>query len=62
MDEWIEITCPHCFEPLRLMILPAEGELQDFVVDCEVCCRPIHIHAGFEDSAMVDLRVESDLG
>lgn len=34
-----QLTCPYCWEPLAI-ILADEGE-QDFVIDCEVCCRPI---------------------
>ena len=37
------IQCPYCWEHFTLLVDPSEGEEQDFVYDCEVCCRPIDV-------------------
>lgn len=34
-------TCPHCGEPIDTYPDPGGGDLQTYVEDCSVCCRPI---------------------
>ena len=36
------ITCPHCGEPLDI-VLDLSGDDQDGIQDCAVCCSPIHV-------------------
>jgi hypothetical protein len=33
-------TCAFCFEPNAVFIDPSGGETQQYVEDCQVCCRP----------------------
>jgi hypothetical protein len=35
-------TCPHCGEAFEVLIEPA-CSMQQFVEDCQVCCRPIDV-------------------
>ena len=35
-----QISCPYCAEHLLILIDPFERE-QEFIEDCQVCCRPI---------------------
>ncbi len=39
--------CAACGEENDLFIDPTEGENQEFVIDCAVCCRPNVIKAKF---------------
>jgi len=39
LDEVIA-ACPHCGAPRVLLVDPANGPTQEYVEDCEVCCRP----------------------
>lgn len=34
------IYCPYCGEPITVLIDCSESE-QDYIEDCQVCCRPI---------------------
>ena len=34
------IYCPYCGEAIEIVIDPSAGS-QEYVEDCEVCCRPI---------------------
>jgi hypothetical protein len=34
------IVCPYCFEPIEVLLDLSAGD-QDYVEDCQVCCRPI---------------------
>ena len=34
------VYCPYCGESVELIVDPAGGATQEYVEDCEVCCRP----------------------
>lgn len=36
-----KIKCPYCFEKIWMEFFPEEGEQQEMIIDCEVCCQPI---------------------
>lgn len=39
------IQCPYCFEKFRIDFYPEEGQSQELIYDCEICCHPIEIKA-----------------
>jgi len=39
----LEYLCPYCGERLSLRADIATGRRQEFIQDCEVCCRPVRI-------------------
>ncbi len=41
-------SCPHCGVELSVRLDLSTGRKQQFVQDCEVCCRPIQIQVEFE--------------
>jgi hypothetical protein len=45
------VTCPYCGEEIELLLDLAGGAVQQYVEDCEVCCRPwnvrVELEAGF---------------
>ncbi|NEV94839.1 CPXCG motif-containing cysteine-rich protein [Psychroflexus sp. YR1-1] len=49
--------CPYCWEDISMLLDPSV-RIQTYVEDCEVCCNPIQITAGFEDEALVEFRAE----
>src|SRR5256712_8716614 len=36
----VVVVCPHCGETNELGLDPGGGPLQEYVEDCQVCCRP----------------------
>ncbi len=38
-------ACPHCGEEVDSSPDLGGGEVQSYIEDCPVCCRPNHIHA-----------------
>ena len=42
LEEAAEITCPHCWETLTILLDLSLPE-QDYIEDCQVCCQPIRI-------------------
>jgi hypothetical protein len=61
MRESLSIECPHCGEPFTIPFDVTEGDAE-FVVDCEVCCRPIDITVRLEDGEIVALDVQPSGG
>ena len=51
----IEVTCPYCGETVVIILDPAGGGTQDYVEDCEVCCKPISIEATADEEGAVIL-------
>ena len=45
MNRWLterRIGCPFCGESITILIDASEGS-QQYIEDCQVCCRPIQI-------------------
>ena len=42
------VTCPYCGEEVEITLDPGGEEEQEYVEDCEVCCRPwsVTVHYG----------------
>jgi len=50
-------TCPYCWERIS-MILDSYEEYNDYIEDCEVCCRPIEIKFSIVDERLVSFRAK----
>ena len=60
-DEWVSeatVVCPHCGETVSIAIDPAGGDEQDYVEDCEVCCRPWQVHVERNEAGGFVVRLE----
>ena len=42
------IDCPYCGEAIELLIDDSAGD-QQYIEDCQVCCRPITITMAIDD-------------
>jgi hypothetical protein len=42
--ESVWAQCPFCGEPIELLVDLSAPD-QRYIEDCEVCCRPIRVHA-----------------
>ncbi len=36
-----QVQCPYCGELIWMEFYPEDGNQQEMVIDCEVCCNPI---------------------
>ena len=48
LERAVEAQCPYCGEPVQLIVDPGGGADQDYVEDCEVCCRPWAVRLAFD--------------
>ena len=55
----ITTSCPYCGEPIELVVDPSVSE-QRYVEDCEVCCRPMQIHATTSNDGSVSVSVRDE--
>jgi hypothetical protein len=44
----VEISCPYCGESLDILLDASAGE-QQYIEDCQVCCRPITLSVHLDD-------------
>jgi hypothetical protein len=51
VNEALVIECPHCGESFSLAFETAEGSAE-FIIDCEVCCRPMTVAVRVVDGAV----------
>ena len=56
-----DISCPYCGETITVLI---DGSLpeQNYVEDCQVCCRPIvfDVNVDFDGDSSVSVRAENE--
>jgi hypothetical protein len=58
INDEIGYSCPFCGERLSLKIDIAGGRRQEFIQDCEVCCRPIKIVLEFKAGEVANFSAE----
>lgn len=55
-----EVVCPYCGETVEISLDPGGGDHQDYVEDCEVCCRPWHVHVSWDRDGLVTVSVDAE--
>ncbi len=56
MTDSLSIECPHCGETFSLALDLSEGSAE-FIVDCEVCCRPMTVSVQIADGELESVEV-----
>jgi hypothetical protein len=41
------VSCPYCGEAVEITLDPGGGNYQEYVEDCEVCCRPWQVTVAY---------------
>jgi cysteine-rich CPXCG protein len=52
-----DVTCPFCGETITIALDPAGGRAQEYVEDCQVCCRPWRVKVWYDATGAVDVDV-----
>ena len=58
-DTEATVLCPHCGEGVEIAIDPGSGAAQEYVEDCEVCCRPWQVTVTFDADGVAEVTVNS---
>ena len=59
LQETAEIECPYCGERIYLLI-DCSIDTQDYIEDCQVCCRPMNIHVTVNEEGLTQVEVHRD--
>ena len=61
MNELQTVTqyCPYCGEPIELVI-DCSTPSQNYIEDCQVCCRPINFYVSVSAEGDVDVIVSNE--
>lgn len=55
----VDSSCPYCGEPVQLVVDEGAQE-QDYIEDCQVCCRPMRVSAQLANDGSVELTLRSE--
>lgn len=59
MEDLGQYVCPSCGEEIDVRLDPTAGEVQEYVEDCPVCCRPNVLRVTFDEwGARIDAHSE----
>ncbi|MDQ3021494.1 MAG: CPXCG motif-containing cysteine-rich protein [Bacteroidota bacterium] len=62
MSEDIEFNCPYCGELNFTNIFFSDGKSQNFIYDCEVCCKPMEISVTKDADGNIFIDAKNDEG
>ena len=51
------VACPYCGETNEIALDPGSGARQDYVEDCQVCCRPWQVAVSYAADGSAAVRV-----
>ena len=57
-DTSATVICPYCGQPNEVGVDPGGGASQEYVEDCQVCCRPWHVVVAYDASGAASVRLE----
>lgn len=60
MNRWLEerqIGCPFCSEAITILLDVSAGS-QQYIEDCQVCCRPMQVTLDVNDGEIASLQVD----
>ncbi len=60
VDSEASYVCPSCGEEIVIPLDVTQGDSQEYVEDCPVCCHPNVIHVEFDDDASPRVWAESE--
>ena len=59
-DTEADVTCPHCGGTMTLALDPAGGRAQEYVEDCQVCCRPWRVRLFYDATGAADVQIQPE--
>ena len=54
-----QITCPYCGETITILLDPSDTD-QEYIEDCQVCCKPINFLISESMNGELEVHVYSD--
>jgi len=57
-DTTATVICPYCGEENEIALDPGSGASQDYIEDCQVCCRPWHVFVSYDATGSAHVHAE----
>ena len=54
------VLCPYCGEINEISLDPGSGRHQEYVEDCQVCCRPWRVVVNYQSDGTAEVSVEPE--
>jgi hypothetical protein len=54
------VLCPYCGELNEIALDPGSGTEQEYIEDCQVCCRPWRVFVTYQPDGTVEVAVEPE--
>jgi hypothetical protein len=58
LNSSVSVDCPWCGETIELLIDLGGGNVQNYIEDCEVCCRPWDVSVAFNSTSGISATLE----
>jgi hypothetical protein len=58
-DTEATVICPYCAQVVEIALDPGSGPTQEYVEDCEVCCRPWQLRVSYQTDGSATVLVEA---
>lgn len=59
-DTAAAVQCPYCGEEVEIGLDPGSGTTQEYVEDCQVCCRPWRVFVTYAEDGTAQVAVEAE--
>jgi hypothetical protein len=59
-DTEATVICPYCGQPNEVGVDPGGGATQEYVEDCQVCCRPWRVIVSYDVEGVAWVSVEAN--
>jgi hypothetical protein len=53
------VVCPYCGETNEIALDPDGGAFQDYIEDCQVCCRPWRVRVTYSPGGVAEITAEA---
>ena len=54
-----EVSCPYCGESVEITLDPGSGSTQEYIEDCQVCCRPWNVSVTYHEDGSAEVFVDA---
>ena len=59
-DTTATVRCPCCGEAVEIGLDPGSGASQEYVEDCQVCCRPWRVYVSYREDCTAEVALEPE--
>ena len=53
------VSCPYCGEENTILVDESGGEMQQYIEDCQICCKPWQVTVTTDDGGEVDVELRA---